>query len=105
MVNIVYSSVLEAFPELNKYWESYQHVVMGVGNKSTSVVGKLVDVPIHLGQPPNAGKTFRATFYVLECKKYHWIIGLHALNSIDAGIFTRKGELTYQLGESTEREI
>lgn len=97
MVNIVYSSILEAFPELNKSWEAYQQVVMGVGNKTTSVVGKLVDVSIHLGHPPNAGKAFRTTFYVLECKKYHWILGLHALNSIDAGIFARKGEITYQL--------
>lgn len=76
---------------------------MGVGNKTTSVVGKLVDVPIHLGRPPNAGHTFRATFYVLECKRYHWILGLHALNSIDAGIFTRKGELTYQLSDQSTR--
>lgn len=70
---------------------------MGVGNKTTNVVGKLVNVPMHLGHPPNAGRMFRTTFYVLEAKRYHWILGLHALNSIDAGIFTRKGELTYQV--------
>lgn len=55
MVNIVYSSVLEAFPELHKYWEAYEHVVVGVGNKTTRVIGKLVNVPMHLGQPPANG--------------------------------------------------
>lgn len=51
MINIVYSGVLGVFPELNKFFEDFQHQVTGVGNKVTKIVGKLTNVPLKLGAP------------------------------------------------------
>lgn len=51
MINIVYSGVLGVFPELNNFFEDFQHQVTGVGNKVTKIVGKLTNVPLKLGAP------------------------------------------------------
>lgn len=49
MVNLVYGGVLDTFPELRRYQQEFHHVVQGVGQTKTQVVGKLVGVPVHLG--------------------------------------------------------
>jgi phage-related protein len=91
MVNIVYQGVLEAFPELQKFKEAYTHEVTGVAGKVTRVVGKLVGMPIKLGHPPGGDTaSFTTTFYILESPQYHWILGLHALNAIDAAVWCHR---------------
>ena len=49
MVNIMYSGVLTAFPALKEYRQEFQHVVQGVGGKTTAITCKLANVPISIG--------------------------------------------------------
>lgn len=49
VVNLVYSGVVAAFPDLARYRHPYHHVVQGVGQQRSQVVGKLIGVPLHLG--------------------------------------------------------
>lgn len=67
MVNIAYSGVLEAFPWLQCYSQPFSHVVKGVGENTTAVVCRLVDVPVSLGDQQGAGTCVRTNFYVLNC--------------------------------------
>ena len=73
MVNIMYSGVLAAFPELEQYRKTFQHVVKGVGNKETMVICKLDNVPVSLGTEQLKGSCRTTTFYVLDCPSYHCI--------------------------------
>ena len=87
MVNILYSGVLQGFPELEKFKMNFQHEVKGVGNKTTKVVCKLANVPVSIGSDQERGSCHTTTFYVLDCPSYHCIIGLTLLQKIDAGVF------------------
>ena len=98
MVNIVYSGVLDAFPHLHQYHKKFEHVVKGVGDRITKVVGKLVDVPISLGMEQGLGTLTKVTFYVLECQSYHFILGLALLAVIEGGVFCGSRRLEYTLG-------
>ena len=100
MVNIVYSGVLKAFPQLLCYHEEFDHVVKGVGDNLTKVVGKLVGVPIRLGIEQGEGTCVKTTFYVLSCDTYHFILGLTLLSKIDGGVFCGSRRLEYTLGPS-----
>ena len=54
------------------------------------IVGKLVDVPVALGDNPGKSVVVHTTFYVLgSCMSYHWLLGLTFLEPIDAAIFLR----------------
>jgi hypothetical protein len=79
MVNIMYSGVLNSFPELTQYQQPFQHEVRGVGNNITKVVCKLTNVPVSVGADQAKGSCFRTTFYVLNCPTYHCILGLTLL--------------------------
>ena len=93
MVNITYSGVLEAFPELAAYKQAFRHVVQGVGNKQTNVVCKLANVPVSIGPDQPAGSCIHTNFYVLECPSYHFILGLALLAKISAGVFCSTREM------------
>lgn len=103
MVNVVYSGVLAAHPELEAYRQEYANTVNGVGGAKTKVVGKLVGVPIALGEAQHASEfapvprpPVPTSFYVLDCPtKYHWILGLQYLNVVDGAVFTRRRQLHY----------
>lgn len=50
-----------------------------MGGKKTNVVGKLVDVPVHVGADVTVTThaPIITDFYVLDCEdQYHWILGL-----------------------------
>ena len=98
MVNIVYSGVLRNFPHLHQYHKKFEHVVKGVGDNLTKVVGKLVNVPISLGMEQAPGTCSKVTFYVLQCDTYHFILGLDLLAKIDGGVFCGSRRLEYTLG-------
>ncbi len=98
MVNIAYSGVLRTFPQLHQYWEEFTHVVKGVGDKLTKVMGKLVGVPISLGMEQGPGTCVKTTFYVLDCDSYHFILGLTLLAVVDGGVFCGSRRLEYTLG-------
>ena len=98
MVNIVYSGVLRNFPHLHQYHQKFEHVVKGVGDNLTKVVGKLVNVPISLGMEQAPGTCKKVTFYVLQCDTYHFILGLDLLAKIDGGVFCGSRRLEYTLG-------
>lgn len=72
-------------------------MVEGVGGKVTHVVGKLVDVPISLGREQAPGTSVRATFYVLDCQRYHWILGLTLLSAVDGVVRCRTRTLAFTL--------
>ena len=59
-------------------------------------------LPIALGGSPVPGSAVRATFYVLDCPEYHWILGLTLLTTIDGAVFCRTGLLQYTLGPAGE---
>lgn len=101
MVNLVYQGVVEAFPVLQRYRHAFHHVVSGVGQTQTRVVGKLVGVPVHLGPTQIKGQHVFATFYVLDCPAYHWILGLPLLTSVDGVVHCRRQVLQYSLHTST----
>ena len=101
MVCLVYEGVLKAYPELGEFRRPWRHEVVGIGGNRTSVVGKLVGVPISLGDRQDRGSVVRVTFYVLGgCDRYHWLLGLTLLQPIDAAIFCRSRILQYSLGPS-----
>ncbi len=100
MVNIMYSGVLAAFPELEQYRKTFQHVVKGVGNKETMVICKLDNVPVSLGTEQLKGSCRTTTFYVLDCPSYHCIIGLTLLQKLDAGVFCTSRRLQFTLGQA-----
>ena len=100
MVNIVYSGVVDTHPDLAKYKTDFTHVVKGVGDRTTKVVYKLVGVPISVGSKQVPGSFKRATFYVLDCPSYHWILGLTLLQAIDAGVFCSSRTLQFKLGKA-----
>ena len=80
MVCIVHDGVLAAFPELQQYRKPWRHEVTGVGNRRTRINGKLVGVPLCLGDKPDKGPVVKVTFYILEgCPDYHWLLGLTLL--------------------------
>lgn len=60
-------------------------------------MGKLVGVPVHLGPTQVRGHHVTATFYVLSCPAYHWILGLPLLNSVDGVVHCRRQVLQYSL--------
>ena len=96
MVNICYSGALDEHPTLRAYYTPYAHVVQGVGQKTTQVIGKLSNVPISLC-PMNASTPdiITTTFYILECPTYHFILGLQLLVPINGGVFCGTQTLTY----------
>lgn len=49
MVNVMYSGMLDANPDLSQYKTEFRHVITGVGDKVTNVVCKLINVPVSLG--------------------------------------------------------
>ena len=100
MVNIVYSGVVDTHVGLAQYKQEFTHVVRGVGDKTTKVVYKLVGVPISVGREQVPGSCRRATFYVLDCPTYHWILGLPLLSSIDAAVFCSSRTLQFKLGKA-----
>jgi hypothetical protein len=104
-VNITYSGVLDAYPELLQFRREFTHVVQGVGNKRTAVVCKLADVPLSLGPDQHAGNCIRTTFYVLECPSYHFILGLQLLESIEAGVFCSTRDMTFRLGTAGKKQV
>ena len=104
MVNIVYSGVLDTFPHLNQYHKKFEHVVKGVGDRVTRVIGKLVDVPISLGMEQGPGTLNKTTFYVLDCNTYHFILGLQLLAVIDGGVFCGSRRLEFTLRLQGERQ-
>ena len=64
--------------------------MVGVGGRTTNVVGKLVDVPTFLGPVQHKGEGVGATFYVLECQAYHWILGLTLLQRVNGVVHCRR---------------
>ena len=83
MVCIVHDGVLDAFPELREYRHPWRHEVTGVGGRTTKIDGKLVGVPVCLGDKPTGGAVVAATFYVLaDCPSYHFLLGLTLLEPI-----------------------
>ncbi len=98
MVNIVYSGVLRTFPHLHQYWEDFEHVVKGVGDRLTKVTGKVVGVPVSLGMEQAPGSCIKTTFYVLACDSYHFILGLTLLAAIDGGVYCGSRRLDYAMG-------
>lgn len=98
MVNVMYSGVLSANQELEKYKAEFQHVICGVGEKITRVVCKLVDVPVSLGYHQEPGSLVKATFYVIDCPSYHFIIGLTLLTVVNGQVHCGARRLTYTLG-------
>ena len=65
MVCIVHEAVVDAFPELQKYRQPWKHEVVGVGGRRTRINGKLVGVPLCLGDKPNRSPVVSVTFYIL----------------------------------------
>lgn len=79
MVNVVHSGVLRAFPELAEFRVDFDHEVRGVGGSRTKVVGKLVGIPVTIGDTgeQEGSPAVPTTFYILQCDdRYHWILGL-----------------------------
>ena len=97
MVNILYSGVLQGFPELQKFKKEFQHEVKGVGNKITKVICKLANVPVCIGAEPLQVSYRTTTFYVLDVPSYHCILGLTLLQTIDAGVFCSSRRMQFQL--------
>ena len=90
MVCLVHEGVVHHFGELASYRKPWRHCVTGVGGRRVDIVGKLVDVPITLGDDPGKGVVVRTTLYVLGgCMSYHWLLGLTFLEPIDAAIFCK----------------
>ena len=88
MVCIVYEGVLAAFPSLGRYKRPWKHEVVGIGGRKTQINGKLVGVPVCLGDKPNKGPIVSVTFYILGgCMEYHWLFGLTLLQPIEGTIF------------------
>ena len=100
MVNIMYSGVLSAFPELERYKRAFQHSVKGVGDKVTKVICKLDNVPVSMGAEQLKGSCRTTTFYILDCPSYHCIIGLTLLQKIDAGVVCTSRRLQFTLGQA-----
>lgn len=108
MVNVMYSGVLEANPHLNAYRAEFSHVICGVGNKVTKVICKLVNVPLSLGTKPEPGSLVKATFYVIACPGYHFILGLTLLGAVRGMVNCGERTLVYTLGptgKSAQRSI
>lgn len=101
VVNLVYSGVVAAFPELDRYRHPFHHVVQGVGQQRSKVVGKLIGVPIHIGPQQVKGQHVLTTFYVLDCPAYHWILGLPLLTGVDGIVHCRRQVLQYTLATKT----
>lgn len=95
MVNIIYSGVLHAFPELREFQKPFSHVVKGVGDHVSAIICKLEGVPLCLGKAPTSDMWVEATFYVLECPQYHFILGIPFLASVDGGVYCKSRKLTY----------
>ena len=98
MVNVMYSGVLLAHPELEQYKQDFNHVITGVGDKVTKVVCKLVSVPISLGDDQLPGSCIRTTFYVLDCPSYHFILGLTALSLVNGTVYCGARRMSFTLG-------
>ena len=96
MVCIMHDGVLDAFPELLQYRQPWRHEVTGVGGRRTNIDGKLVGVPVCLGDKPNVGAIVTITFYVLAgCPDYHFLLGLTLLEPIQGVIFCAQRMLQY----------
>lgn len=98
MVNVMYSGVLTANPALLEYKQEFTHVICGVGDKITRVICKLVDVPLSLGKKQASGSLVTATFYVIECPQYHFILGLTLLGAVNGIVDCGKRQLLYTAG-------
>lgn len=98
MVNVLYSGVLSANQGLEQYRADFQHMIRGVGEKITKVICKLVDVPVSLGYDQAPGSLIKATFYVIDCPSYHFIIGLTLLSVVNGQVHCGARRLTYTLG-------
>ena len=104
-VNIAYSGVLTAFPDLAQYKQAFNTTVQGVGNRTTQVLCKLVNVPVSLGHDQVPGSCIRTTFYVLECPTYHFILGLTLLAKVDAAVFCSTREMQFRVGPSGKKKL
>lgn len=95
MVNVVYEGVVRVFKELDRYLQPFHHEIIGVGGKRTKIVGKLVNVPIRLGQADNKSEAYTTTFFVVENSEYHWILGLPLLAKIHGKVDCNRRTLEF----------
>jgi hypothetical protein len=57
-----------------------------------------VGVPVSLGDAPTPGSTVEATFYVIDCPSYHFILGLTLLGAVNGMVDCGGRRLEYTLG-------
>lgn len=69
----------------------------GVGDNTSAIVGKLVNVPLCLGES-TSGMWVKTTFYILECSQYHFILGLPLLSGIDGAVHCSSRRLSFRTG-------
>lgn len=86
MVNVVYEGVVRVFKELDRYLHDFHHEIIGVGGKRTKIVGKLVNVPVRLGEASCKDEPYFTNFFVVENSDYHWILGLPLLAKIHGSV-------------------
>ena len=70
------------------------------------IAGKLVGVPLSLGEQQESGSVVKTTFYILGgCMSYHWLLGLTFLAPIDAAILCKARALQYRLPSQDQPQV